>query len=49
MFADAEIDTVTGKDDPIVIVIGLEVAGLPLTQARLDVRTQVTISLFAGA
>ncbi len=38
----------TGKDEPMVMVIGPERTGLPLTQDMLDVRRQVTTSPFTG-
>ena len=46
--ADAAIDTLTGSNGFTVIVTAFEVAGLPLGQVALDVRTQVTRSLLTG-
>ena len=46
--AEAAIDTLTGSRGFTVMVTVLEVAGLPLGQVALEVRTQVTRSLFAG-
>ena len=40
--ADAPTDTLTGRFDVTVIVIAFEEAGLPVTQPRLEVSTQVT-------
>ena len=48
-FADAVIDTLTGRFGLTVMVTILEVAGLPVAQVAFEVRTQVTASLFAGA
>jgi len=39
--ADAAIETLTGKTGLTTIVIGLDVAGFPVAQVALDVRTQV--------
>ena len=47
-FADAEIEILAGDDELTVIVTALDVAGLPETQLRLDVMTQVITSLFTG-
>jgi len=46
--ASATIATETGKGVETDIVIALLVAGLPETQERLDVSTQVMMSLLAG-
>ena len=46
---EADILTFTGSIGLTVIVIALEVAGLPETHVEFDVITQVTISLFEGA
>ena len=46
--AEAATDTLTGSNGLTVMVTVLEVAGLPLGQVALEVRTQVTRSLFAG-
>jgi hypothetical protein len=46
---DAEIDTLTGRLGLTFIVIAFDVAGLPDGQVILDVSTQVTTSLSAGA
>ena len=45
---DADILTLTGSTGFTVIVIGLEVAGLPDTQVKADVITTVTTSLSAS-
>jgi hypothetical protein len=42
-FDDAETDTVTGRFGLTVIVIVLDVAGLPVTQARLEVIIHDTV------
>jgi len=47
-FADAVIDTLTGRFGLTVIVTVLEVAGLPVAQVAFDVNTQVMASLFMG-
>jgi hypothetical protein len=47
-FPDADTATLTGKEFPMIIVIWLEVAGLPLTHPRLDVNRQLMMSLPAG-
>ena len=47
-FADALIVTITGNRGLTVMVIALEVAGLPVVQAALDVSTQVTVSPLTG-
>jgi hypothetical protein len=44
----ADTVTLTGRTGFTIIPIGPEVAGLPETQASLDVSTHVTWSLFAG-
>ncbi len=41
--------TLTGRFGLTVIVILFDVAGLPVAQIALDVKTHVTISLFASA
>ncbi len=46
--AEAAMDTLTGKMGFTVMVIGLDVAGFPLTQAAFDVNIQVTTSLLLG-
>jgi hypothetical protein len=46
--AEAETLTLTGKFGFTVIVIVFDVAGLPVAQVAFEVRTQVTISLFAN-
>ena len=45
---DAAIDTLTGKFGLTVMVIAFEVAGLPVPQVSLEIKTQVITSLFAG-
>ena len=47
--ADAAIETLTGRFGLTVIVIGLDVAGLPVGQVAFDVRTHVITSPVAGA
>ncbi len=47
-FADGAMVTLTGNREFTVMVTVFEVAGLPVTQASLDVITQVTASLFKG-
>ena len=47
-FAEAPIVTLTGRFGFTVMVTMLEVAGFPVAQVALDVRTQVTASLFTG-
>ena len=46
--AEAETDTVTGSNGLTVIVTVFEVAGLPVGQVALEVRTQVIASLLTG-
>jgi hypothetical protein len=46
--AEAETDTLTGSSGFTVMVTVFEVAGLPVGQVALEVKTQVTASLFAG-
>ena len=46
--AVAEILTLAGRFGFTTIVIALDVAGLPVTQVALEVKTQVTTSLFAN-
>ena len=46
--AEAATDTLTGRRGFTVIVTAFEVAGLPVGQVALDVRTQVTRSLLTG-
>jgi hypothetical protein len=49
-FADAPMFTLAGKLGFTVIVIALEVAGLPVKHGEaLDVNSQVTMSPFANA
>ena len=45
--AVAAIDTLTGKLGFTVIVTVLEVAGLPVAQVALEVKTQTTVLPFA--
>ncbi len=47
-FADGAIETLTGRFGFTVIVMVLDVAGLPDLQVSLEVRTQETASLFTG-
>jgi len=44
----AVMATLTGRFGFTVMVMALEIAGLPEGHVILDVRTQVMISLFAG-
>lgn len=46
-FEDAAMVMLTGKLGLTVIVTWFEVAGFPVAQGALEVRTQVTASLFA--
>jgi len=46
--ADGAIETLTGKFGLTVIVTALEVAGLPVTQERLDVIITYTWSPLTG-
>ena len=46
--ADGATDTLTGSSGFTIIVRVFEVAGLPVGQVALEVRVQVTRSLFAG-
>ena len=45
---EAAIDTLTGSKGLTVMVTVFEVAGLPVGQVALEVRTQVTRSLLTG-
>jgi len=47
-FKLAATETLTGNAEFPIIMMGLEVAGLPLTHVKLDVRVQVTASPSAG-
>ncbi len=47
-FAEGAMLTLTGNVALTVIVIVFEVAGLPVVQVALEVRSQVTASLFTG-
>ena len=42
------IETLTGKSGFTVMLIVLDVAGLPVAQVALDVSAQVTTSVFRG-
>ena len=44
----ASIETPAGNAGLMVIVTALDVAGLPVAQVKLDVRTQVTTSPLEG-
>jgi hypothetical protein len=46
--ADAVMETLAGRLEFTVMVTGFDVAGLPVLHVSLDVRTQVTTSVFAG-
>ena len=48
LLAEAPIETLTGKLALTVMVTVLEVAGLPVAQVSLEVRTQVTASPLDG-
>ena len=48
LFCEAPIDTLTVRSGFTIILMVLEVAGLPLAQVALEVKTQVTASLFTG-
>ena len=47
-FADAAIETLTGSGLLTVMVIVFDVAGLPVAQVALEVKTQVIASAFNG-
>jgi hypothetical protein len=47
-FADAEMLTLTGRFGFTVMVTGAEVAGFPVAQVALDVKTQVITSPLTG-
>ena len=47
-FAEAPIDTLTGSKGFTVMVIALDVAGLPVVHARPEVITQVITSPLTG-
>jgi hypothetical protein len=47
-FAEAVIAILAGSNGLTVMVILFEVAGLPVTQVRLEVNIQVTTSLVKG-
>ena len=47
-FAEAEIEMLTGKFGFTVMMIWFDVAGFPVEHGRLDVKTQQTVSPFAG-
>ena len=46
--AEAAIKILTGKFGLTVMVNTLEIAGLPVAQVALEVKIQVTASLFRG-
>jgi len=46
--ASAAMETLTGNELSTVMIMELEVAGLPVAQVALEVRIQVTTSPFAG-
>ena len=48
LLEEAPIDTLTGSNGFTIILMVLEVAGLPVAQVISEVRTQVTASLFTG-
>ncbi len=45
---DAEIETLTGRFGFTIILTVFEVAGFPVGQVALEVRTQETASLLSG-
>ena len=47
-FAEAATDMLTGSNGFTVMVTVFEVAGLPVGQVALEVKTQVIASLFDG-
>ena len=47
-FADAIMETAAGRVGVTIIVLAFDVAGLLVTQVKLEVSTQVITSLFAG-
>ena len=47
-FAEGAIITLTGRFGLTVMVIVFEVAGLPVAQVALEVKTQVIASVFNG-
>ena len=47
-FADAAMETLTGRFGLTVMVIVFEVAGLPVAQVALEVSTQVIASPLTG-
>jgi len=47
-FADAAMETLTGRFGLTVMVIVFEVAGLPVAQVALEVSTQVITSPLTG-
>ena len=47
-FADAAIETLTGKFGFTVMVTVFEVAGFPVMQVAFEVKTQLTKSVLAG-
>ena len=47
-FADGETEILTGSSGLTVMVITLEVAGVPVAQAAFEVRTHDTVLLFTG-
>ena len=48
LFCEASIDTLTGSNGFTIMLMVLDVAGLPVAQVISEVRTQVTASLFTG-
>ena len=48
-FVETVIETLTGRFGFTIMVIVLEVAGLPVGQVASEVRTQVITSPFTGA
>jgi hypothetical protein len=47
-FADAEIETLTGRVGFTVTLIVFDAAGFPVGQVALEVKTQEAASLFSG-
>ena len=47
-FAEAKIETLTGRFGFTVILMVFDTAGFPIGQVAFEVRLQITISLFVG-
>ena len=48
LFCEAPMEILTGSKGFTIILMVLEVAGLPVAQVASEVRTQLTASLFEG-